>query len=182
MLKTLITALLIFAPKHVTEGTAHENAAAALHASQETGVPAKLLLAMAYHESKYSPEALSRMQCGDSGCKRTTGMWTSTKRPPGSRPTFYCGIMQVGGWVSWEECLRLRNDTMLNYLTGAQHLVSWMNDPYCDHLGDEANLTCALRGYSGGYPAIKAQSTKYVSAIYLLQRKIERAISKVDVS
>jgi soluble lytic murein transglycosylase-like protein len=175
ILATILIALCSALP--VAQAEAH--AAAALEASKATAVPVEYLLAIAYVESRYNPLALSRMQCPPDGgeCKRVTGLWAGEKRPPGARKTWYCGVMQVGGDVTWERCLELR-DVRLNYLVGAQHLVEWRNDPHCRRLPEAERMVCALRGYNGGYKSIKSRASKYARTVLHLAARIRGDVAR----
>ena len=67
-------------------------------------VPVELLLAQAWIESRFVPEATSRLIDG----KRQTGAWKSTKPPKGATGNYYCGITQSVG-PTWKRCLELRD-------------------------------------------------------------------------
>lgn len=171
----LATALRLFAPDYLDEATAASHVSAASSAALATGIPATLLLAIAYVESRYDPRTVSRMECRDGACKRATGVWSQDTRPPASRPTYYCGVTQVGGDVSWERCVELR-DLALAYATGAEHLVEWMDSPPCRRLAYDERLVCGLRGYNGGWAAIKSKATVYPRMVLGAQRNIEKLI------
>lgn len=85
MTEILIAALLLLAPNYLTPETAGQNARAAVAASKATGVPAELLLAIAYHESNFNPKALSRWQG-----HRVTTPWDGVDAPPDSK-SYFCG-------------------------------------------------------------------------------------------
>jgi len=178
MAELLILALLAFAPTYVDQATAGTNVEAATLAFRDTDIPAEVLLAMAYVESRYSPTSFSRMMCSKGKCKRVTGEWDKPEPPEGARPTFYCGIMQVGGDVPWEQCRTLMTDIRLNYLTGAQHLKKWMSDPRCRALKGEERMKCGLRGYGGGYPGIANLEMTYPNRILSIAARIRRLASK----
>lgn len=154
---------------------AREHVEAAQQAAQSTGLDVDLLLGIAAVESDYDGDSLSYRYCkGKEECVRRTGIWRSDSRPPHSRPSWYCGAMQVGGWVPWEECQTLRMDTYLNYQTGAEHLVDWMKDPYCRYKKTDAKLVCALQGYNGGYAAIKGDVQGYARKVLWEAQKIRK--------
>lgn len=177
MESVLVAALLLFAPRYLDRETATQHVQAALAAGKRTGVDPVLLLALAYVESRYSPFSLSRIQCSKRRCRRVTGEWSSTLPPRGAKPTWYCGVTQVGGKVSWKECLALR-DVRYNYLVGARHLVRWSKDAYCRGNVDEDLLRCALRGYNGGYPAIRKKAVWYATRVMTLAAFINRSLER----
>lgn len=181
MLNILIAALLTFAPKYLDADQAKLHADAAMAAEQVYDVDAELLFAMAWTESRFDPDALSYRDCSGKECKRKATTWEGSTPPPGAKPSWYCGVLQVGGWVEWEECQLLREDVALNYMTAAEHLTWWSNEPHCRRLKGDARLDCALRGYSGGYPSINAEATEYVTTVRA-QLKRFRAAQSVAVS
>ena len=139
----------VFAGDVKTDEMAVINAEAALEAEEQTGVDANLLLGIAWAESRYDPNALSRWQCHGKSCGRDTTTWSGSEQPAGSSPPWYCGVTQVGGNVTWQTCQTLRENIRLNYLTGAKHLLHWSKQKPCPNKKD--NFYCALRGYNGGY-------------------------------
>jgi len=177
MLEYLILASLQLAPKSLDEGTAREHVVAAQAASDQTGVPVDLLLGMAYVESRYNPLSLSRIECKRKVCRRVTGIWTKSEHPPGARPSWFCGVMQVGGYVPWERCLELR-DLKANYLEGAQHLSKWKRTSPCSRRRGDENLVCALQGYGGGWRAIEVNATRYAYHVIGVQHHILRLLHK----
>jgi hypothetical protein len=174
MLEAFVAALLSFYPKLV-EDQAKEHVQAAFAAQAETGIDATLLLGMAFVESRYNPLSLSRIDCVGDDCKRKTGVWTGSEKPKGAKPSWYCGVLQVGGYVPWARCVELR-DLTLNYLEGAKHIQEWMDDPYCRKRKGDTKLHCALLGYGGGYQAIKAWKSKYPWKVFRAQRVIQRLV------
>lgn len=167
MLQIIVAALIrIASPEYpLTEAEALAHVQAADAAASATGVDRELLLGMAYVESRYVTRNVSRMQCSGTDatrhCKRVTGPWRSRNKPPGAQPSYYCGAVQVGGYIPWARCLELIDDVNLNYLFAAQHLLDWENDPACRHKDKDARLVCALRGNGGGYAAIKVGTSTY---------------------
>jgi hypothetical protein len=161
MLVALIVALRLFAPQYVTtDEIAQRHVAAASYAGALTGVDPSLLLAVAYVESRYDPNTVSRIECSGESCKRVAGVWSSTKKPVGARGTYYCGVMQVGGAITWDECVALR-DIERNYVVGAQHIIEWSESKPCRKLRGEERLVCALRGYNGGWKSIERKAMVY---------------------
>jgi len=167
-LQHLIAAVMAVASPHSSERIAEDVAQLHVEAAQAAAdefeaydIPVELLLGMAYVESHYNPVSLSRIECDTEGvCKRVAGKWRSSKKPPRAKPTYYCGVMQVGGYIPWKRCQELRDDLTLNYHEGAAHLAKWMDDANCRHRKGKKRLTCALAGYGGGYAAIK-KGSKY---------------------
>lgn len=156
----LVTGVLSVAPKlgaDVAAKHVHEARAAAT----EHGLEPELLLAMAYIESRFYPEATSRVEDG----KRATGLWMSTK-PAGTGPWF-CGVMQTQARFDWNECLKQR-DITLAYRHGASELKKWMS--YV-----QGDLAKALRGYGCGWHGVKNGCNKYDSRVFVLKKRIASA-------
>jgi hypothetical protein len=151
-LDILIAALMLFY-SHLDESTARTNAEAASAAADAYGFPVELLLAQAWVESRYQPTSVSRMMCKGGTCTRKTGVWEYKKPPKGAQPSYYCGVMQVGGWISWEDCVALMEDIPANYMEGAAELRRWTESRLCRSYKGEGRLSCALRGYGGGNAA-----------------------------
>jgi soluble lytic murein transglycosylase-like protein len=165
MLEALIAALLVIAPNYLDKDSASINAMAAIAAAKDTGLDPILLLSIGYVESRYNPLSLSRMQ----GSRRVTGVWEGNEPPSEAKPSWYCGIMQVGGWVEWNECQELRTNIVKNYQVGANHLVEWKK--LCKN-----DLKCALRGYSGGWDSIKAGRNGYINSVFGVMVKLKKMI------
>jgi hypothetical protein len=174
MLEILITALLTLAPSYLDEKTALTHVTAAQEAAAATGINTELLLAMGYAESRYNPYALSRIECRDGACRRVTGLWTSEKAPKEARPSWYCGIMQVGGHVSWARCRELMLDVRLNYMVAAQHVSDWQGSPYCKWRKPDDKLMCALSGYGGGNRAAQAGKSNYAYHVLGVWHHLQR--------
>lgn len=160
----LIAALMLFY-SHLDENSARIHAEAASAAAEAYGFPVELLLAQAWVESRYQPTSVSRMMCKDGTCTRKTGVWEYREPPKGARPSYYCGVMQVGGWISWEECVALMEDIPLNYMEGAAELRRWTESRLCSMYKGEEKLRCALRGYGGGNAATSNLEMKYPSNV-----------------
>jgi hypothetical protein len=171
----LTAALLTLFPGYFADTTdAQTHVAAAIAASTATGIDPDVLLAIAYVESRYNPKSVSRVECHDGVCARKTGVWEKDTKPPGAKPTYYCGVTQVGGNITWAKCVELR-DIDEAYLTGAIHLDSWMNSKPCRKLTGEARLTCGLRGYNGGWASIEKRAQVYPGMVYGAREKIREA-------
>lgn len=182
----LVAALLSLEPQ-LTEDTAREHVYAADKAAEETGFSTELLLAIAYVESRYDGRSLSWRSCAKRAvCTRKVGRWFLPSAPPASRPSWYCGAMQVGGHVPWPVCVQLMQDTQANYLEGARELRRWhKNVRYpkgrpcaITSPGSRSRLTCALLAYNGGYPAFVTRTTGWYSerVLTVMQRIRRRAV------
>lgn len=185
----LISVLLRVGPA-LDETSAAEHAAAMHEAAETSGlnallaklVPdidgASLLAGMAYRESRFQQPVVSRMQCSGSGteqvCKRVASVWRKRTKPKGAKGTYYCGVLQVGGSISWKRCLELIDDVALNYQVGADHLMDWLKDPHCAKKKGEARVVCALRGNGGGYQAIKNGTSTYPARVLKTARYIRK--------
>jgi hypothetical protein len=165
MLQVLILMLQTLFPKYIDADTALLHASAAYDAEQETGVPATLLLSIAYYESRFNQFSFSRMECSGQDCTRVTGIWRQEKPPRKARPTFYCGVTQVGGWISWDQCREIMLDVPGSYSMAAEHLLSWMKDPACRRKRGDELTRCALMGYGGGYKAIEINASSYANRV-----------------
>jgi hypothetical protein len=174
-LEALIAAIVAMSFKLPPE-QARVHVEAATAAAIEHALPVELLLSIAYVESRYDARALSRMECAtkdSASCKRKTGVWPYATKPPKARPSWYCGPMQSGGYVSWAECQKMRDDVTYGYQAGTKGLVAWMNDSRCRRLGVDAQLRCALAGYNGGNAALATyQTNKYAGWILLTRDRI----------
>lgn len=149
---------------YLTQESSYAHALAAVEAATPE-VPAEILLGVAWVESRYSPNAVSRVEDG----KRKTGIPTWNKPPYGTR-SFFCGATQVSAEDSWEKCKRFRSVT-LAYTTLIEELNRWLSPRICNH-----NLTCALTGYNGGFPAIKSGKTSYAYTVMWRVGLIKKAL------
>ncbi len=155
------------APRYLTPEAALTHAVAAKMA-ETPEVPAELLLSMAYSESRYIPEATSRVENG----VRTTGIPKWSSPPKNVSGPYFCGITQAIAQMSWKRCTELRN-IFVAYRTSAIELRKWVRDPHCRKADDQ--LRCALLGYGGGYAAIKAQTSTYPSRVLGRAHALKRA-------
>lgn len=136
---------------------------------------AELLLGLAYAESRYDMDALSRRECPPKQpCRRVTAVWRKKTKPRYARPSWFCGPVQTGGHVSWEECQRMREDATLAYATAARELHAWLRDPACRPHRGRARLVCGIRGYAGGYAAIRGGTLPYPHKVLVLAKAIRR--------
>lgn len=157
----------------VEQARIHVEAAAA---ASTPDLPIELLLGVAYVESRFDQRALSRLECETpDACVRKTGVWLRATKPPKARRSWYCGPMQTGGYVSWDECQRMRTDVAYGYTSGVKELTTWMNDPHCSKLSDNDRIRCALAGHNGGYASAKNfHKSKYVVWVFLARDRIVR--------
>lgn len=126
----------------------HVRAAAA---SSGPDVPAEVLLALAYFESRFEPTAVSRLEGG----RRTGGVWPSTA--PAGRGPWYCGVTQTAAELDWSACLALR-DLERSYRLGAIHLRNWLR-------ATRGNLRAALNGYACGWAGLEHGCGGYGEAV-----------------
>lgn len=182
MLEILIAAILALCPNYLNKQSATENAEAAMVAAKASGLEPELLLAMAYTESRYNPNALSRIECPKGKCRRVTGVWASETMPPNARPSWFCGVTQVGGNVSWERCREFAHDIKLSYATAAEHLNTWLLVPQCRAKAGDDRLACALTGYGGGFKAIKLGTSTYPYRVMGVARMIKRLTHREKTS
>jgi hypothetical protein len=147
---------------YLTPDKAHVQALAALRA-ETPKISAEVLLGLAWVESRYYPNAVSRIEGGI----RKTGFpkWTS---PPAGTYNFHCGVTQIGAGRSWKRCQELQ-DVFLAYKQAVVHLNSWLSPRICN-----GNLYCALTGYNGGFPAIKV-GTRYAATVMWRASLIKKA-------
>lgn len=159
--------LIMAKESSVSEDSALNHVFAA-KAAETPNVPATLLLSMAYSESRYDPRAVSRVEDG----VRKGGIATWKTPPDNVTGPYFCGVTQVAAQMSWKRCVEFR-DIYLAYATAAKELGVWFNDPYCRNKSER--MRCALFGYGGGYPAIKANSSTYPSRVLSRAKLFEKA-------
>jgi hypothetical protein len=174
-LEALIAAIVAMSFKLPPE-QARMHVEAATAAALEYELPVELLLGVAYVESRYDARALSRLECETNvpeSCVRKTGVWPLATKPPKARPSWYCGPLQSGGYVSWATCQKMRTDVTYGYAAGARELVTWLNDSRCRNLKDGQRLRCALAGHNGGNAALAHAAThKYVDWVLLARDRV----------
>lgn len=153
----LVSGVLFIAPTLSTD-VAAAHVAAATTAARENGLEPALLLSMAYIESRYQPEATSRVEKG----KRKTGLWASDK-PAGTGPWF-CGVMQTQAKFDWKSCLAQR-DIVTAYATGASELAKWVKQTRGD-------IAKALRGYGCGNWGVANTCNNYENRVFAWKRRI----------
>lgn len=156
-----------YAPRELTIETALIHAAAAKLA-ETSSISAELLLSLAFVESRYQSSSTSRVENG----VRKVGIpkW-GYPRSNISGP-YFCGVTQVMAGMSWGKCLELR-DILVAYKTAVTELELWLKSPYCNK-----SLQCALWGYGGGHPAIKARTSTYPARVLGRALAITKTIYK----
>ena len=180
MLEALVLAMTFLFPKYLDEETARLHVASALAAEEETGIPASVLLGQAYFESRFNQYSFSRMECTKSHCTRVTGVWTQEKPPGNAKPTYYCGVLQVGGAISWDECRDIMLDIPGSYMKAADELVSWSKYPKCRKLRGDDKIGCALSGFGAGNYGLEVAPIKYAtSVLHMSERIVHTAESRV---
>ena len=178
-------AAIVAETNNLDPSLARANVYAARLAAAKYGFKVEALLAQAWVESRFQRYDLSRVQCKNGVCGRRTGRWAHKYKPPGAKPSYYCGPMQVGGYVSWKECRRLMQDLVANYSLGAAHVREWEKYAYKDKrcrkyaIGTRYRLTCAYRGYVGGWKGLYSSRNSYSRRIYWKQARIKRRVNKL---
>jgi hypothetical protein len=157
ILKTiaLVIRLTSYAP-HVDAPHAFAHVIAAELAASP-GLPAELLLAMAYVESRYDATATSYVADG----RRVGGRWPSRSQA-GEGPRF-CGVMQTAAGHDWEACLAQR-PLLVGYRRGAGEIAKWL--PHADH-----DLQQALNGYGCGFAGMRNGCRNYGARVLAVARR-----------
>jgi hypothetical protein len=125
-------------------------------AAETRKVSAEMLLAIAYYESRYLPEATSYVINGQR--QAHIPWWAWRKWPPlGVSGPYFCGVTQVAAAKSWKKCLELR-DVPSAYVAARTTLTNWLK--ICRN-----RMRCALTGYGGGFPAIERGTSTYPSRV-----------------
>ena len=130
-------------------------------------VPAELLLAMAFVESRFDPHALSRIE----GKKRRVGKWPSTTPPKRLRKgsSLYCGPLQTFAG-NWDDCLKQR-ELAVAYAAGAHEIHNWLRDRRV-----RGDMTLALAGYGCGNRGVKTgKCNRYPGRVLYQAKRIEAA-------
>jgi|GEM_PF-6432343 len=154
----VVRAVLVMYPRAPAEALPANVAAA--RAAGTAQVPATLLLALARTESSYDPTSVSRLIDG----ARQTGPWRSTRRPPGARGNFYCGVTQAKG-ATWARCLALR-DLDTAYRTTVVELEYWLG-----RCARRARAwECALAGYGAGNAGAARGTSSYARRVLVRAR------------
>lgn len=117
---------------------AYAHADAAVEA-ERPAVPAEVLLAIAYVESRFDATATSRVE----GRVRRTGSYPSRTPPRALRGSLYCGPLQTYA-ASWTQCLAMR-ELPRAYGAAVTELAQWTRDRRV-----RGNLGRALLGHGCG--------------------------------
>jgi hypothetical protein len=154
---------LMHAVPTIDFATAYAHASVAVDVADST-LPAELLLAMAYVESRYDPTATSRIE----GSVRRTGSYPSTTPPRNLRGTLYCGPLQSFA-RTWDDCCAMR-DLARGYAAGVDELKRWLRDSRV-----RGNVTRALLGHGCGNRGLATgQCNGYPNRILYLARRLAR--------
>lgn len=182
----LVAAIIAITPG-LDEAEAEVHVHAAIAASGVYGYSPELLLAQAWVESRFQRRDFSRLECHKGSCRRVTGVWEGDELPRGAKATFYCGALQVGGYITWDRCQELMEDVAENYMAGAAHLKEWeeryvRKDPKCRNyrVGSEKRLTCALYGVGGGWKSLEQKTSTYPKRIFYIRGKIKVFVRKAE--
>lgn len=125
-------------------------------AAETSLVSAEMLLAIAYYESRYLPEATSYVINGQRRARIPRWAWKKWP-PPGVSGPYFCGVTQVAAKKSWKKCLELR-DVPSAYVAAKVTLTEWLK-------ACRGRVRCALTGYGGGFPAIERGTSTYPSRV-----------------
>lgn len=155
--RTVVLAAAVSSSLPVDDATALRHARLAVEASTPS-VPAEVLIATAWRESRFDPTWVSRRVDG----VRVVGRYHGATRPAGSTGNLYCGVSAATA-RTWRRCAELRADDALAYREAALELERWLADRRC-----RGDLTCAVAGYQGGNRALAER--RYQSARALLRR------------
>ena len=175
----LTAALLLFAPQQLTPETAMAHAKAAQGAADATGLPATLLLAVSYAETRYEPLSLSRVQCSRGKCRRVTGIWTGSIAPLGSRGPYFCGPLQSEDTMDWQTCQRVRVDLAAGYLDGAREILEWERAAPCRRLDADKRIECGLAGFNAGWRGAREGTNSYARTVLRTAARLRRALERV---
>lgn len=145
---------------------AYAHAAAAVDSAQPS-LPAELLLAIAYIESRFDATATSRIE----GTVRRTGRYPSTTPPRALRGTLYCGPLQTYA-ATWSQCLAMR-DLARAYAAAVAELARWSRDPRV-----RGNVGRALLGHGCGNSGLRTGScNRYPARVFDVMRRLAGAAS-----
>jgi len=147
-----------------------EDAFAHAKAATDAATPkisAELLLAMAFVESRYDTQAVSRVE----GKRRRVGHWPSNEPPKRLRKgaSLYCGPLQTFA-ANWDECLAQR-DLGVAYSTGAKEVTRWLRDRRV-----RGEMTRALAGYGCGNRGVRTgKCNRYPGRVLWQAKRLEVA-------
>jgi hypothetical protein len=156
------------APRELGAAAAREHALAAVLAAPRDLERQELLLGQAWVESRYVPDATSRVV----GTHRVTGRLPGTS-PGRAHGPFFCGPIQAAAGRSWATCLALR-DVRVGYAAGAGELLTW--ERFCRRRRARQPLSCALAGYGGGVRAALSGRSSYPARVLARARAIHEQL------
>lgn len=154
---------------------------AALQA-ETPSIPATLLLAQAWKESRWTAFAVSRVELQLDGSRLRRAGTFKKKFPPYFRGPYFCGASQLQRKTE-KSCRAIGLDTQANYLEARKHIEQWL--VFCArNKAGKHNLDCALAGYGGGIKyakktASKSRPWKYGQNTQRLAKSYERKIQKL---
>jgi hypothetical protein len=147
---------------------AYAHASAAVDAATPE-LPADLLLAIAYIESRYDPTSTSRIE----NEVRRTGRYPSRRRGPEIKGPLFCGPLQTHA-RTWKQCLAMR-DLTTGYSAAVREISSWMRDRRV-----RGNITRALNGHGCGNHGVNTgKCNNYPRRIFKFRRKLDRPTTLV---
>lgn len=150
--------------RHVEDtGGASPHVAAAL-AAETPDFPAERLLAIAWVESRFHPDATSRNTPGG----RVGSRWPSTRRGRGFTPNYFCGPVQAKA-RTWDRCLALR-DLSTGYAAGVGELVKW--------LARAKTVDRSLAGHGCGNAGLVSGCRRYAARVRAQEVKLRRALAR----
>lgn len=155
----------------ITPTTALQNALAAVD-SESSDIKAELLLAIASHESRFTPTAVSRVEKGT----RVTGVPRWLKPSMTVNGPYFCGVTQAEAGMSWQACRDLQ-DLTNSYKKTTDELHKWLS--FCSRIGRAGDMNCALLGYAGGVAAVRENSHPYPLIVIGVMNKILRVRRKL---
>lgn len=171
----LVSAIVWSAPHEVSKPTAAEHVDAAIAATDGTTIDPVLLLAMAYYESRYTMDAVSRLVCHRHVCHRQTGTWPSRKPGKGFAGPYFCGPIQLKA-RTWKACLKLRDDDLVTaYTRVVKQLEEWL-------AATRNDLTRALTGYCGGFALLQQHSYRCARARLGRAHRLRRLMATAQIN
>jgi hypothetical protein len=166
----LSTATYQSAYPYLSKEAAYVNSMSAVWA-ESSEIKAELLLGLAWVESRYTPEATSRVK----GAIRSTGV-PQWKYPPSDvHGPYFCGVTQVQAGTSWGKCLQLRSPVVA-YVTAVNELTVWLRA--CRRVKADDYTQCMLLGHGGGWPLIQQGTSTYPARVLARTYVIKKMLRK----